>query len=172
MHEIIISVIINPAFNAGEIDSDDPIGVQVLVNHVLLNYTSGYTPNNDYIPFPYIENPHIYILFEAEQLADGSAIGKSYRTTIELNTNFDRFLYKDIALSKEVGTITIKENVAISGLSSSLDIKSDYPYFDAENKYKQSEVINHEVKTSTITEEAKWWKTFDTDLKILKIDKF
>ena len=88
----------------------------------------------------------------------------------EVKEEHPDYIYKDIALSKEVGTITIKENVAISGLSSSLDIKSDYPYFDAENKYKQSEVINHEVKTSTITEEAKWWKTFDTDLKILKID--
>lgn len=95
----IISVIINPAYNAGEISTvDDPIGMQILINHVLMNFTMDYTPNNDYIPLPYIENPHIYILFEAEQLADGSAIGKSFRTTIELNTNFDRFLYKDIAI--------------------------------------------------------------------------
>lgn len=96
----IISVIMNPAFNAGEYTGyDDTIGIQVLINHVLVTY--GYNTNgktNDYISIPYIENPHIYILFEAEQLTDGSAIGKSYRTTIELNTNFDRFLYKDIAL--------------------------------------------------------------------------
>ncbi len=86
----------------------------------------------------------------------------------EIKQKHPNYVYKNIALAAEGGTIDILENKGVSGLSSIYPLNNNYIYYGNTNDDLQAVIVKTEAHT--INDEISYWNSFNKDLKILKID--
>ncbi|MBR6164267.1 FkbM family methyltransferase [bacterium] len=89
----------------------------------------------------------------------------SYKELEDLKKLYDNFEFKNVALGAETKEISINEAYNDTGLSSVFKLNSNYKYFG-----RDIPTVNYSVSMIEANSETEYWNSFNTDIKILKID--
>lgn len=110
---------------------------------------------------------YAYHFFDDVQVISYEPLMSCQKFLAPIKEKHPSYIYKNLAISDHIGTITIKES-NISGLSSCLDFNTAYLPYQIDNA--SAIVQEHEVECSTIQKEAEEWHLNNYDLRILKLD--